>query len=65
MQIAIYHSFGIIKISSEMLMGVNEYLLSHKDDGKDDYTSPSAGISGDGGTEKEDTNKGTQFTSIT
>ena len=45
-------------------MEVNEYLLSHKDDDKDDHIPPSAGIPGDGGTEKEDTNKGTQFTSI-
>lgn len=29
-------SYDTIKISSEMLMEVNEYLLSHKDDGKDD-----------------------------
>ena len=29
------------RISAEMLMEVNEYLLAHKDDDKDDHTSPS------------------------
>ncbi len=42
-----------------MLMEVNEYLLAHKEDDKDDHTPPSVGKSGDDGTAKEDTNKGT------
>ena len=31
------------RISAEMLMEVNEYLLAHKDDDKDDHTPPSGG----------------------
>ncbi len=31
------------RISAEMLMEANEYLLAHKDDGKNDNTPPSAG----------------------
>ena len=40
-------------------MEVNEYLLDHKDDNKDDHTPPSGGKTSDDGTAKEDTNKGT------
>ena len=47
------------RISAEMLMEVNEYLLDHKDDDKDDHTPPSGGKTSDDGTAKEDTNKGT------
>ena len=47
------------RISADMLMEVNEYLLAHKEDDKDDHTHPSVGKSGDDGTAKEDTNKGT------
>ena len=47
------------RISADMLMEVNEYLLAHKEDDKDDHTPPSVGKSGDDGTAKEDTNKGT------
>lgn len=46
------------RISADMLMEVNEY-LAHKEDDKDDHTPPSVGKSGDDGTAKEDTNKGT------
>ena len=42
-----------------MLMEVNEYLLAHKDDDKDDPTLPSRGKTNDDGTAKEDTHKGT------
>ena len=35
------------------------YILAHKEDDKDDHTPPSVGKSGDDGTAKEDTNKGT------
>ena len=45
------------RISADMLMEVNEYLLAHKEDDKDDHTPPSVGKSGDDGTAKEDTNK--------
>lgn len=45
------------RISAEMLMEVNEYLLAHKND--DNNTPPSSGNSGDNGALKEDTNKGT------
>lgn len=45
------------RISAEMLMEVNEYLLAHKDD--DNNTPPSSGNSGDNDALKEDTNKGT------
>ena len=38
-----------------MLMEVNEYLLAHKDDDKDDHTPPSGGKTSDDGTAKEDT----------
>ena len=47
------------RISTEMLMEVNEYLLAHKDDDKDDHTPPSGGKTNDDGTAKEDTHKGT------
>lgn len=47
------------RISAEMLMEVNEYLLAHKDDDKDDHTPPSGGKTNDDGTTKEDTHKGT------
>ena len=45
------------RISAEMLMEANEYLLSHKDD--DNNTPPSSGGSDDNGSSKEDINKGT------
>ena len=45
------------RISAEMLMEVNEYLLAHKDD--DNNTPPSSGNSDDNDALKEDTNKGT------
>lgn len=45
------------RISAEMLMEVNEYVLSHKDD--DNNTPPSSGNSGDNDALKEDTNTGT------
>lgn len=45
------------RISAEMLMEANEYLLAHKDDDKNNPTPPSAGDSGDD-TSKEE-NKGT------
>lgn len=45
------------RISAEMLMEVNEYLLAHKDD--DSNTPPSSGNSDDNDASKEDTNKGT------
>lgn len=47
------------RISAEMLMEANEYLLSHKDD--DNSTPPPAGTSGgsDAGEGDTDTNKGT------
>ena len=45
------------RISAEMLMEVNEYLLAHKDD--DNNTPPSSGNSNDDGSSKENTNKGT------
>ena len=35
-------------------MEVNEYLLAHKEDDKDDHTPPSVGKSGDDGTAKEE-----------
>ena len=47
------------RIFAEMLMEVNEYLLAHKDDDKDDHTPPSGGKTNDDGTAKEDTHKGT------
>ena len=47
------------RISAEMLMEVNEYLLAHKDDDKDDHTPPYGGKTSDVNTAKEDTNKGT------
>ena len=47
------------RISAEMLMEVNEYLLAHKDDDKDDHTPLSGGKTNDDGTAKEDTHKGT------
>ena len=45
------------RVSAEMLMEVNEYLLAHKDD--DNNTPPSSGNSGDNDALKEYTNKGT------
>ena len=45
------------RISAEMLMEANEYLLAHKDDDKNNPTPPSAGGSDDD-TSKEE-NKGT------
>lgn len=45
------------RISAEMLMEVNEYLLAHKDD--DNNAPPSSGNSGDNETLKEHANKGT------
>jgi len=45
------------RISAEMLMEANEYLLAHKDDDKNNPNPPSAGGSGDD-TSKEE-NKGT------
>lgn len=47
------------RISAEMLMEVNEYLLAHKDDGRNDDTPPSAGGSDIPNVSKEDGNKGT------
>ena len=47
------------RISAEMLMEVNEYLLAHKDEEKDNHIPPSAGTSSDDNPAKEDTNKGT------
>lgn len=44
------------RISAEMLMEVNEYVLSHKDD--DNNTPSSSGNSGAKGALKENTNKG-------
>lgn len=49
------HCFFHKHISAEMLMEVNEYLLDHKDDNKDDHTSPSGGKTSDDDTAKEDT----------
>lgn len=40
-------------------MEINEYLLEHKDDDKDDHISLSGGKTGNDGAVKEDTNKGT------
>ena len=45
------------RISAEMLMEANEYLLAHKDD--DNNTPPSSGNSDDNEASKEATNKGT------
>ena len=42
-----------------MLTEVNEYLLAHKDDDKNDHTPSSGGKINDYGTTKEDTHKGT------
>ncbi len=44
------------RISSEMLMEANEYLLAHKDD---DHTSPSSGGADDSSSEEKETNRGT------
>lgn len=44
------------RISSEMLMEANEYLLAHKDD---DHTPPSSGGADDSSSEEEETNRGT------
>ena len=41
------------RISAEMLMEVNEYLLDHKDDDKDDHTPPSGGKTSDVNTAKK------------
>ena len=40
-------------------MEVNEYLLAHKEDDKDDHTPSSGGKTSDDGIAKEDTHKGT------
>lgn len=48
------------RISAEMMMEVNEYLLAHKDDDKDDHTPPSGGKTSGANAAKEDTNKGTR-----
>ena len=45
------------RISAEMLMEVNEYLLAHKDE--DNNTPPSSGNSDDNDASTENTNKGT------
>ncbi len=45
------------RISAELLMEANEYLLAHKDDDNNDHTPPSAGNSDD--TLEEEKNKGT------
>lgn len=47
------------RISAEMLMEANEYLLDHKADDSDDNTPPSAGNTDCTDTSKEETNKGT------
>ena len=47
------------RITAEMLMEANEYLLAHKEDGRNDDTPPSAGGSGMPDVPKEDGNKGT------
>ncbi len=47
------------RISAEMLMEVNEYLLAHKDDDSKNNTPPSSGNLPENDTNKEDTNKGT------
>ena len=47
------------RISAEMLMEVNEYLLAHKDDDSNNNVPPSAGNSTENDTSEEDTNKGT------
>lgn len=47
------------RITAEILMEANEYLLAHKDDGKNDNTPPSAGGSCTPDASKEDGNKGT------
>lgn len=47
------------RITAEMLMEANEYLLAHKDDGRNDNTPPSAGGSGTPDVPKEAGNKGT------
>lgn len=47
------------RITAEMLMEANEYLLAHKEDGRNDNTPPSAGGSGMPDVPKEDGNKGT------
>lgn len=44
------------RISAEMLMEANEYLLAHKDN---DHTPPSAGTSGSNTAEENDKNEGT------
>ena len=46
------------RISAEMLMEVNEYLLAHKDDDRDNNTPPSSGDSNGDDTSEENTNKG-------
>jgi len=47
------------RISAEMLMEANEYLLAHKDDDNNSNTPPSAGNSDSNDAPKENTNKGT------
>ena len=44
------------RISSEMLMEANEYLLAHKDD---EHTPPSSGGADDSSSEEKETNSGT------
>lgn len=51
------------RISSGMLMEINEYLLAHKDD--DNRTPPSSGKPDDNDTPKEDINKGTLTLDVT
>ncbi len=47
------------RITAEMLMEANEYLLAHKDDSRNDNTPPSPGGSCVADIAKEDGNKGT------
>ncbi len=51
------HCFFRKRISAEMLLEANEYLLAHKDDDKNNPTPPSAGGSDDDISKEE--NKGT------
>ena len=47
------------RISAEMLMGLNEYLLASKDDDNNDSMPPSSGDSDGNDAPKEDKNEGT------
>lgn len=47
------------RISAEILMEANEYLLAHKDDGNNGSTPPSSGGTDDNNASKEDINEGT------